>query len=75
MYSVFVRNWWKNNAAWPGGLEPYGDAPKRYLARDVATEEEARKLCAEYNAKHKPGRYSRKAELEETRGSGKRRSA
>jgi hypothetical protein len=80
MYSVFVRNWWKDNPAWPNGLEPDGAAPKRYLATDVKTIEEARALCAEYNRKHKPGRYSRKAEFEEnkggrTTGSGKRRSA
>ena len=66
MYSVFVRDWWKDNPAWPNGLEPAGDSPKRYLARDVATVEEARKLAKEYNTKHKPGRYSRKAEFEET---------
>lgn len=66
MYSVFVRNWWKDNPAWPNGLEPDARAPKRYLARDVKTEDEARRLAREYNAKHKPGRHSRKAEFEET---------
>ncbi len=64
-YSVFTRVWWKDNPSWPNGLEPYAGAPKHYLDRHVETEQEARTMCREWNAKHKPGRYSRKAEFEE----------
>lgn len=60
---VFTRTWWKDNPSWPNGLEPQaGD--KHYIARRV-TMAEARKICQEWNATHKPGRYSRKAEFEE----------
>lgn len=65
MYSVFVRNWWRENPDWPNGREPCA-GPKRYLARDIKTIEEARALAQEYNRKHKPGKLSRKAEFEET---------
>lgn len=63
LYDVFVRNWWKRNTSWPNGREPHA-GPKRYIARRVSFEE-ARTLCAEYNATHKPGPLSRKAEFEE----------
>ena len=66
MYRVFVRNWWRNNPEWPGGLEPHGGARKTTIASRVATEEEARSIAQQYNATHKPGRLSRKAEYEET---------
>lgn len=67
-YRVFVRNWWR--VAEPGspfypGLAPDGRARKTTLAARVATEEEAREVCRAYNAAHKPGRLSRKAEFEE----------
>lgn len=61
-FRVFVRNWWRVNPTWPDGLEP-GPGPKRTLARGC-TETEARQVCREYNASHKPGRLSRKAEYE-----------
>lgn len=61
-YNVFVRNWWRNNPAWPDGREPCA-GKKRYLRRGV-TEAEARQICREYNDTHKPGRLSRKAEYE-----------
>lgn len=60
-YKVFVRNWWKNNPAWPGGLEPHPTARKTTLRRGL-TEEEALQFCKEYAQTHKPGRLSRKAE-------------
>ena len=65
MYRVFVRSWWKNNPAWPNGLEPNSRARKTMIAR-VKTEGEARSICQVYNANHKPGRLSRKAEYQET---------
>ena len=40
----------------------------RYNPEDqkmVATIEEARQICKEYNDTHPPGRYSRKAEFEQ----------
>ena len=61
-YRIFARTWWRHNAAWPNGLEP---APGRKKTIALAkTEEEARTICADYNATHNPGRLSRKAEYE-----------
>jgi hypothetical protein len=62
-YDVFLRNWWKLNPAWPGGREP-GMGRKRYIARKLSYAE-AVALCKEYNATHKPGKLSRKAEFEQ----------
>ncbi len=66
MYKIFVRNWWKNNPDWPNGLEPNPGARKTTLKRGIKTESEARDFCLVYNANHKPGRLSRKAEYMET---------
>lgn len=63
LYNVFVRNWWRENPKWPGGLEPHAGR-RYYLARGV-TRKEAYDMCQEYNRTHNPGRYSRKAEFEE----------
>lgn len=65
MYRVFTRRWWKDNPAWPNGLEPDGGARKYTLHRNIKTYGEAREICEEYNRTHSPGRYSRKAEFEE----------
>lgn len=64
-YRVFVRNWWKHNAAYPNGLEPNGGARKTTLVKRVETETQARSICQTYNATHEPGPLSRKAEYEE----------
>ena len=61
--NVFTRTFWKENADWPNGLEP-AMGRKTYIARNVP-EEEARAICKDWNATHKPGRLSRKAEYEE----------
>jgi hypothetical protein len=61
-YNVFSRTWWRNNPAWPDGLEP-SPGKRRYMARGVS-HERARQLCDQYNQTHKPGRLSRKAEFE-----------
>jgi hypothetical protein len=61
-YRVFTRTWWTRNPSWPGGREP-GAGRKFTLAR-VATEDEARARCREYNETHDPGFLSRKAEYE-----------
>ena len=63
MYKVFTRTWWRNNPEYPNGLEPH--AGKRTMINIASTEEEARAICKMWNAEHKPGRLSRKAEYEE----------
>lgn len=63
-FAVFTRAWWKENPAWPNGLEPHA-GPRRYLATGIVTEETARRMCREYNETHDPGRLSVKAEYEE----------
>ena len=64
-YSVFTRTWWKENPSWPNGLEPDASGKRHYLERGLATEEEARRVAKEYNATHRPGRLSKRAEFEE----------
>ena len=62
-YEIRVRNWWKLNPSWPDGREPHAipwDQARKIGTAD--TEAEAREMCAEYNATHKPGKLSRKAE-------------
>lgn len=61
-YDVFVRNWWKHNPDWPEGREPDPDARKTRIGVRL-TLKEAKQLCAEWNATHKPGPLSRKAEF------------
>lgn len=63
MFRTFTRTWWRENPAYPNGLEPH--AGKRTYHDDYDTEDEARAARREWNAKHKPGRYSRKMEFEE----------
>ena len=60
-YRVFVRTWWRTNPNWPNGLEP---CPGRQttIARHC-TYDEARSIAQTWNANHKPGRLSRKAEF------------
>lgn len=65
-YRVFTRTWWKKatSPGWPNGLEPC--LGRKYtLHPQVATEQEARDICAEWNRTHKPGKLSRKAEYQE----------
>ena len=63
-YRVFTRTWWRNNPAWPNGLEP-SPGRKTTLVSRVETEDEARRICQEHNRTHNPGRLSLKAEFEE----------
>ncbi len=67
-YRVFIRSWWKENPAWPNGLEPEA-GEKTYLAKGIASEEQARELAMLWNATHEPGRLSLKAEYESESGS------
>lgn len=62
-YKVFVRNWWKENPDWPNGLEPDSNARKHTIADRIETEEEAIRVCKEYNDTHDAGRLSKKAEF------------
>ena len=66
-YRVFVRNWWRweypNGGNYPRHLVPNPGARKTTLARGC-TEDEARRLCADYAKSHEPGPLSRKAEYE-----------
>jgi len=61
---VFTRTWWAHapGQGWPNDLRPQMGR-KHVLARGL-TEDEARRLCEQWNAEHKPGRLSRKAEYE-----------
>ena len=61
-YVVFHRTWWKNNPDYPNGLQPHAGR-KTYLAKGL-TESAARDMCRVWNANHKPGRLSRKAEYD-----------
>ena len=62
-YEIRVRNWWKRNPDWPDGLEPCAEPWRTaYKVGTCSTEEEARAICKEWNATHKPGPLSRKAE-------------
>lgn len=62
-YNVFHRTWWKRNKSWPGGREPHCGR-KHYIQKRVATEDEARSICRQYNSTHEPGFLSDKAEYE-----------
>ncbi len=62
-YIIFSRTWWRRNPAWPNGLEP--GAGRRTKIATASTEEGARDICRVWNANHKPGRLSRKAEYTE----------
>jgi len=64
MFRVFTRTWWRENAAWPNGLEPW--LGKKRIKKRGLTEADALLLVKEWNRKHKPGRYSNKAEYEES---------
>ena len=66
MYEIKVRNWWVENPEWPNGLEPCATPwAEAYPHSQCDTEAEAIAICKEYNATHRPGRYSRKAEFTE----------
>ena len=62
VYKVFTRTWWIENEAWPDGLEPCA-GKQRTIARNIASEGEARDIAQKWNAEHAAGRYSRKAEF------------
>lgn len=65
-FRVFTRTWWRENSAWPNGLEPH--AGDKHIVDTVDTEAEARELCREVNSRYRDPRARRlsfKAEYEE----------
>ena len=64
MYECYIRNWWKEETDRHGRkkLVPHPHARKTLLAW-ARTEEEALKICEDYNSTHNPGKLSRKAEF------------
>mgnify|MGYP003123771928 FL=1 len=50
-YSIFHREWWKENPAWPNGLEPCIGEPSKIGEAD--TKAEAREMCRKWNAERK----------------------
>ena len=62
MYKVFKRTWWRKNDNWPDGLEPFFG--RKTTLRKGLTLEEARAFATDWNRKHKPGKYSMRAEFE-----------
>jgi hypothetical protein len=59
-YATFTRTWWRHG---PNGTRVPGPGPKRYHGRRL-TEDEARRMCQQWNATHTPGPLSRKMEFE-----------
>jgi len=65
-YEIRVRNWWKTNPDWPDGREPCAEPwHTAWKLGTASTEKEARKMAQAWNATHKPGFLSRKAEYTE----------
>ncbi len=46
-YTVFHREWYKPNPAWPNGREPHIGKSRKIGEAD--TEEEAREMCRNWN--------------------------
>lgn len=64
MFRCFTRTWWASAPNWPNGRKP--QIGRKYIHhKNIRTEEEARRLCKEWNAAHDPGPMSRKMEYEE----------
>ena len=57
---IFKRAWWRENSAWPNGLEPYPG--KRKKVKDVDSESEAIEFCHVHN-KDDGGRFAVKHEF------------
>ena len=68
-YSVFTRTWWreaqKGDGSWPNNLVPCAGERSYLRGASGLTEDEAREICQDWNAEHKPGRLSLKAEFDE----------
>lgn len=63
-YLIFHRTWWKKNPNFPGGLEP--EMGRKTLIGYAETQDQARKMCEEWQAdfdrSHRSNKLSRKAE-------------
>lgn len=59
MYTVFIRSWYRKEGK---NYVPNPGARRTILRDNIRTQEEARKICEEYNSTHNPGPTSRKAE-------------
>jgi len=58
-YQIFRRTWWKENPAWPDGLEPCPGRSRRLKER-YDSEEEASAICQKLNREAKlTGRQQR----------------
>lgn len=58
-YYTFTRTWWRME----GGKRVPGAGRRRTHARNLSYEE-ARAMCAQWNATHNPGPLSRKMEFD-----------
>lgn len=47
LYDVFIRTWWKENPAWPNGLEPQAGERSYLRGGRGLTYVEAREMCQE----------------------------
>jgi len=77
-FRVFVRNWWRWESAYGVPDARYPNVPRTLIGRHLVpdpgarkttlatrcAEQEAQTLAKRYNAEHKPGPLSRKAEYE-----------
>lgn len=64
MFRCFTRTWWRWSDTTPRKRVP-GAGRKTTRHKNIRTEEEARRLCQEWNTTHEPGLLSRKMEYEE----------
>ena len=62
-FACFHRTWWAPNPEWPDGREPQPGA-KIVIARNIPTEDEARRICADWNRAHAEGPMADRAEYE-----------
>ena len=62
-FATFTRTWWRWEPFGYGQRRVPGPGRKTYRGRRL-TEDEARRMCQEWNATHNPGPLSRKMEYE-----------
>lgn len=65
LFKCFRRTWWKENPAWPNGLEPEMGRKIFFKGGKFNDELSARDFCREWNRKNPAGRLSMKAEFME----------
>lgn len=62
-YATFTRTWWRWEYRNGARERVPGPGPRRYHGHNL-TYDEARQMCEQWNATHKPGPLSRKMEFE-----------